>query len=111
MIIWHFQNLNNRIEGHKTGSILWPGADYPINGLANNLRWGVPYDIVLDVSELNNTTTKAERSKRDANEESDEDGSSSEETDLLEVENVHVADTNSSFTEYVFNKTTDQVSS
>eukprot|EP00090_Calanus_glacialis_P045876 TRINITY_DN8762_c0_g1_i2.p1 TRINITY_DN8762_c0_g1~~TRINITY_DN8762_c0_g1_i2.p1 ORF type:complete len:580 (+),score=132.33 TRINITY_DN8762_c0_g1_i2:291-2030(+) len=101
-------NLNNRIEGHKTGSILWPGADYPINGLANNLRWGVPYDIVLDVSELNNTTTKAERSKRDADEESDEDSSSSEETDLLEVENVHVADTNSSFTEYVFNKTTDQ---
>ena len=73
----------------------------------------MPYDIVLDVSELNNTTTKAERSKRDANEESDEesdeDSSSSEETDLLEVENVKVADTNSSYTEYVFNKTTDQV--
>jgi len=112
--IW---NLNNQMEGHKTGSILWPGADYPISGLANNLRWGVPYDIVVDVSQWDNTTQKEERRKRNTNEESDESdesdekSSSSEETDLFEIEdaeNVHVADTNSSFTEYIFNKTTDQ---
>jgi len=106
--IW---NLNNVMEGHRTGSILWPGADYPISGLANNLRWGVPFDISVDVSQWNNnTTTKEQRHKRDADQESEENDSS-EETDLLEVEeveNVHIADTNSSITEYVFNKTTDK---
>jgi len=106
--IW---NLNNVMEGHRTGSILWPGADYPISGLANNLRWGVPFDISVDVSQWNNyTTTKEQRHKRDTDQESEENDSS-EETDLLEVEeveNVHIADTNSSITEYVFNKTTDK---
>lgn len=101
--------MNNELEGHRTGSILWPGTDYPINGLANNLRWGVPYDIVVDVSDLNNATDSDERKKREVKEELNENNVSDEETDFLEVENVHVADTNSSYTEYVFNKTTDQV--
>ena len=100
------------MEGHRTGSILWPGADYPISGLANNLRWGVPFDISVDVSQWNNNTTnKEERHKRDIEQESDENDSS-EEHDLLEVEeveNVHIAETNSSITEYIFNKTTDKV--
>jgi len=104
-------NLNNGMEGHRTGSILWPGADYPISGLANNLRWGVTFDISVDVSQWNNNTTaKEERQKRDADKESDENDSSKE-SDILEVEeveNVHIADTNSSITEYVFNKTTDK---
>jgi len=104
--IW---NLNNQVEGHRTGSILWPGADYPISGLTNNLRWGVPYDISVDVSQWNtNTTNKEERHKREADQKPDEDDTS-EESDILEVEeNVHTADTNSSMTEYVFNKTTDK---
>jgi len=100
-------NLNNQLEGHKTGSILWPGADYPIDGMTNNLRWGVPYDIVLDVSDLKNGT-KDQRRKRDVAKEESEDPSPFVETDFRDVENVHIADTNSSITEYIFNKTTDQ---
>jgi len=101
-------NLNNELEGHKTGSILWPGTDYPISGLANNLRWGVPYDIVVDVSKMDNNSLSEERTKRDAQDEFNDSIFPEEETDIVEVENVHVADTNSSYTEYVFNKTTDQ---
>eukprot|EP00092_Neocalanus_flemingeri_P014747 GFUD01015914.1.p1 GENE.GFUD01015914.1~~GFUD01015914.1.p1 ORF type:complete len:583 (-),score=126.96 GFUD01015914.1:125-1873(-) len=101
-------NLNNELEGHRTGSILWPGAEHEISGFVNNLRWGESYDIVVDVSEWNNTAPTDERKKRDIREESDVTSFADEETDILEVENVHVADTNSSFTEYVFNKTTDQ---
>ena len=100
--------MNNQLEGHKTGSILWPGADYPIDGMTNNLRWGVPYDIVLDVSDLKNGT-KDQRRKRDVAKEESEDPSPFVGTDFLDAENVHVADTNSSITEYIFNKTTDQV--
>ena len=87
------------MAGHRTGSIMWPGAEFPIGGVANSLRWGAPYDMVVEV---NNVQSKVERRKRHPDEEPNKDSFSFEEADLLEV-------ANSSFMEYVFNKTTDQV--
>ena len=106
MRIRHFQNLNNQMAGCMTGSIMWPGAEFPIGGVANSLRWGAPYDMVVEV---NNVQSKEERRKRHPNEEPNKDSSSFEEADLLEVEKVYISGANSSFMEYVFNKTTDQV--
>ena len=83
------------MAGHRTGSIMWPGAEFPIGGVANSLRWGAPYDMVVEV---NNVQSKVERRKRHPDEEPNKDSFSFEEADWLEVA-----------MEYVFNKTTDQV--
>ena len=96
--------LNRGVDGQRTGCIFWPGEKF--QSMSCDEIWN--YDIVVDVTRLDNNNKTNQRNKRYLEE--DYGSEESDYVDLDEISNQVNSDKRDSETgEFFINKTTDQV--